>query len=524
MLSKWLRKTIYLLSFVAILLITIFNIIYINQINDYEVSNIQYYGILKLIISFLIAAIIIFISYKLKKLKLSKKIKITIIIFSVLLYAIIQIVWVYYSVAKPYADSEQILVIANEIMEDSGLSEYCANYVQYYPQQLTLVAIIIGLFKIFNTTNYVILQYANVICNVLSILGLYAITKKINKENNKNIVLFFIISLTFIPIIMLSNFVYGDFLGLTFAIWAVFFAINYEKTKKIKNVIFTAILSSIACLLRMNYFIFVIAIAIYWIIYLIDEKNKCKIIKGMGLLILLITIIIIPNNIIKNKYGEKYQLSQEKAFSTIPYLYMGMSEGEYANGWYNNQMGDMVYHLMSDNKEEASKLSEQCKNDLKNRIKYLITNPIYTAKFYSKKIITTWAEPTMEYGFYNTKYPEAINIENHTLLKKIINGKIYEASKIYQKSIMYIIFIGSLSVIIINRKKLNMETLLLLLIFLGGFSFHILWEAKSRYIIPYILILIPISVDGVELLIRKIKDKNKKIKWGKLEWKKRKCQ
>ena len=33
----------------------------------------------------------------------------------------------------------------------------------------------------------------------------------------------------------------------------------------------------------------------------------------------------------------------------------------------------------------------------------------------------------------------------------------------------------------------------LITIFIGGFAFHILWEAKSRYIIPYILVLIPIS-------------------------------
>ena len=36
-------------------------------------------------------------------------------------------------------------------------------------------------------------------------------------------------------------------------------------------------------------------------------------------------------------------------------------------------------------------------------------------------------------------------------------------------------------------------TSVLITIFIGGFAFHILWEAKSRYIIPYILVLIPIS-------------------------------
>lgn len=512
MISKWIKRIVYLLSLVAIFIITICNIVYINQISNYEVSNIEYYGIFKLFTSFMIAIFIIGISYGLGKIKVGRKFKIAIIILILLLYAILQVVWISQSVASPYADSEQLLVIAKEMMENEGLSEYCANYVQYYPQQLTLVAIMIGLFKIFHTTSYVIFQYANVICNVLSILGLYAITKKISKEKKNNMILFWVLSLTFIPIIMLSTFVYGDFLGLAFAIWSVYFAINYEKTNQVRNVIFTAICISIACLLRMNYFIFAIAVAIYWIINLLDKKDKKQIIQGIGILILLVVIIMLPNKLIKNIYGKKYNLSSEKSFSTIPYLYMGMSEGEYGNGWYNNQMGNTVYHLMNDEKEKAEKVSGQCTNDFRDRVKDLIKNPIYTVKFYSKKIITTWAEPTMEYGFYNTKYPESTNIEEHRLANYLTSGKTYEIIKVYQKSIIFIIFIGSMLSIIKNRRKLNTEIVLLCLIFLGGFCFHILWETKSRYIIPYIFILIPVAVDGIEMGIQKIKNNWKREK------------
>lgn len=514
MLNKLIKKTIYFLALIAILIITIFNIIYINQISNNEVSNVEYYGIMKLIISLIIAIGIILISYGLSKIKLKRKIKIVIITLILIIYAIIQIVWINVAVATPYADSEQLLVIAKEMLGDEGLSTYCANYIQYYPQQLTLVTIITGIFKIFNTTNYIIFEYANVICNILSILGLYAITKKITKESTNKNIIFWIISLTFIPIIMLATFVYGDFLGLPFAIWAVYFAINYEKTNKIRNIIYTAICLSIAVLLRMNYFIFAIAIVIYWIINLLEQKNKTQILKEIGMIILLIVIIMLPNKIIKNTYSKKYNLSSEKAFSTIPYLYMGMSEGEYSNGWYNNQMGDTVYHLMNDEREEAKKVSEQCTSNLKNRIKYLMQNPIYTIKFYSEKIITTWAEPSYEYAFYNTKYPETIKIEEHYIANKLTSGKIYEASKIYQKAIIYLILIGSLITIIVNIKKLNKEILLICLIFLGGFCFHILWETKSRYIIPYILILIPIAIEGIDIGIQKTKSiiKNKKEK------------
>ncbi len=78
----------------------------------------------------------------------------------------------------------------------------------------------------------------------------------------------------------------------------------------------------------------------------------------------------------------------------------------------------------------------------------------------------------------------------------------------YQKVLILIIFICSIIVVFQNRKNLSNELILLLTIFIGGFLFHTIWEAKSRYIIPYIVVLIPLA--GIE--INKIKLINKKGK------------
>ena len=513
MISKLGKKIICFLSIIAIGIVLICNIFYINNIENNEVSNIEYYGIFNLIISFIIIGLIIFVSYKLEKIKIGKKIKIFFIIIALMLYIGIQIFWINNSVTIPYADSEQLIVIANEMNSGNELSEYCRNYISYYPQQIPLIAFIALIFKIFGTTNFVILQYLNIIANVFTVIGLYFITRNLSKEDKWSKILFFILSLSFIPMIMLVTFVYGDFLGLPFAVWAVFWAIKYEKNDKIRDGIISGILLLIACMLRMNYIIFAIAIDIYWFISLLDKKERSKkeILIKIGVLILFVLIITIPNSIIKNIFVKKYDLSTEKSFSTIPYLYMGMSEGEYANGWYNNEIGDTVYHLMNDEEKEVLNLSEKVKIDLKERMKYLLQNPVYTIRFYKDKIVTTWAEPTYEYKFYNTKWDENVNIEEYFVANHILNGRFYNLSKIYQKALIFIIFIGAIAVVIINLKRLNKEYILLALVFLGGFLFHIMWETKSRYIIPYIIILIPISVIGIDVIINKTKERLKNI-------------
>ena len=63
----------------------------------------------------------------------------------------------------------------------------------------------------------------------------------------------------------------------------------------------------------------------------------------------------------------------------------------------------------------------------------------------------------------------------------------------YQKVLLIITCLCSLIVLLQNRKDLSLDVLFLITIFIGGFAFHILWEAKSRYIIPYIVALIPVA-------------------------------
>ncbi len=132
---------------------------------------------------------------------------------------------------------------------------------------------------------------------------------------------------------------------------------------------------------------------------------------------------------------------------------------------------------------------------------------MYTYRFYRDKLITIWADPTMEYKFYNTYDVESDDVNSHPIVKEILFGKIYDYIVIYQKALITLIFIGALAAIIIKRKNMSNYMLLLYLSFLGGFIFHILWEAKSRYILPYIVVLIPNSCIGITALIDKLKDK-----------------
>ena len=81
----------------------------------------------------------------------------------------------------------------------------------------------------------------------------------------------------------------------------------------------------------------------------------------------------------------------------------------------------------------------------------------------------------------------------------------------YMKIVTSFIFAISLLVIINRRKNITNEAILLIVIFIGGFLFHTIWEAKSRYIILYVVILIPLcSIEIEKHKIKKLEEANTK--------------
>ena len=124
---------------------------------------------------------------------------------------------------------------------------------------------------------------------------------------------------------------------------------------------------------------------------------------------------------------------------------------------------------------------------------YLSKNLGYTSKFYTKKIASMWTENTYSAIFNNIS-------KDYKFVEKLRMPLDF-----YQKAILLVITTCSLIVLIQSRKNLSLEVLFLITIFIGGFAFHILWEAKSRYIIPYIIVLMPVASIRFQLLRKKTK-------------------
>ena len=83
------------------------------------------------------------------------------------------------------------------------------------------------------------------------------------------------------------------------------------------------------------------------------------------------------------------------------------------------------------------------------------------------------------------------------IVQSIYDGKLYVVLHEYMNLYQSLIFAAVLFALLYRRKSWRLEQLFLLIVILGGFCFHTLWEAKSQYIFPYFVILLPYAAAGI---------------------------
>ena len=518
---KYIKNIILAIAFLVCIAVIGLNIIYISNVcNSWqEAVTISYFGIGNLIIVGLIAVGLITVINWLEnkkeehEKKISKKTKIIVLATVLVIYISIGLIWIIVRDATPIADSMRVYEAAVDMYKGQALTS--TKYFELNPQNLLLSFVFSLFFKLFHSSNLIIIKVINLIANCFTILGLYFITKLLKKDYKVKESACLILSITYIPMLLLINLTYGDLVSLPFDIFSLYFIMKYTKEKRIKYFISSVILMMLAVILRMNNLIFVIAIAIYLFLNLnlnketIKDKQK---LKELGIKVLLIIVFIIvaiiPSNILKVTLQNTYDLDAKKEIPATRYIAMGMQEGPRANGWYN-ETGDIAHY-------ETKPNHEQYKDMITERLTYFSKHISYTIKFYIKKTASMWTEPLQESIWQNLSFnfdkldkndkatkKEKIELEQ-TDAKLLENQKI---AQLYLKAFLFILFGMTLAFIIKNRKNISNEAILLLLVFLGGFFFHLLWEGKSRYIIPYFIVLIPLA--SINLKQKKINKKQK---------------
>lgn len=472
------------------------NIAYDNEVPTLVKDSV----VLNLFIVLLILALFFFTYKLINKFYLNINTTALALAIAILMMAI-SIVWILSSNTYPYADSYACTYFAHYFNDGNYFGLNKGEYCSIHQHQLGLIFIIQILFKLFGDGNYKAFQIMNAVSLGLLVISGDMIIKNMHFViDKKRCEIYYLILMLFcIPLYIYTDFVYGEMLTITFMFLTLWMLLAYLNKHKWYNLVLCVVGGFVACFVRRNTIIFIIACAIMLIIKFVFEKDKYVLFSLLSIILAAILSIFVPNAI----YGSHIPDDASDMPSTL-YIAMGL-QGD--AGWYNSYNYETYKYLNFDYVEAnnwATYYIEQTLTDFS-------TNKAKAFKFFKNKINSQWNVPmfqclNMNHEFNGTPGRFATLVYDG-FLNSIMNV-IANCHHLFIYSSCFIFIIYSFK----NRDKLNLEDYILLVFIVGGFLFSIMWEAKSRYILPYYVAMIPYSALMIDLFINKIIKINNKLR------------
>jgi hypothetical protein len=224
---------------------------------------------------------------------------------------------------------------------------------------------------------------------------------------------------------------------------------------------------------------------------------------ALAVIYMLLSVSILP--CIQSIYEYRAGNELSTGVTAMSYFAMGMQEGGRAAGWYNG-FNFNIYQQSGLDSNAANEISRQVINE---RLTEFKDNPAYTGQFYGEKFLSQWAD-----GTYACLQATLATFGGcSSFFKEVYEGKYSGIFREYCNALQNIVYLGVLLFSVRAMKKKEEQGGLVKYLFMigvvGGLLFHMIWEANSRYIFVYGLLLLPYAANGLEwLLNRKIKKEN----------------
>ena len=185
--------------------------------------------------------------------------------------------------------------------------------------------------------------------------------------------------------------------------------------------------------------------------------------------------------------------------SALARLVMGLKDGGGAAGWYNGYT-DKFLPLSVTAAEEHTMAMEDLKAVMAG------FTPGSLIVFLREKLLTQWLEPTLGclwYGNLNGQHGPlaalaALVYTQGSNLRALLEGYM----NVFQQALYLLSAVGAARLV---KDKCDAGRLVIPLIALGGVAYHLIFEAKSQYSYMYVLLMIPLAVQGmaaVEMIIK----------------------
>lgn len=455
----------------------------------------------------------------------------------------------------PAADAMSVYNAALEwIQGNLDVIHPTVSYLSYYPQQIGLMAFLELFLRIWNLTgisapawHFIKLIYVCLLC--AAVLFQYLSLKYLWREHWEEISCCYLLLVCCnLPMIMYSSFVYGEipsFAALSVGLYlllrllsgitfpdhihtgshegislkssdseTVACAVPSPEFHSTWSTFFTGtgsiLFLALSVMLRKNSLIPIIAVLLVLLFESLRFGRSVRArlcLLGMAVCLAVTSVGILP--LVQKCYEKKAGNTLSSGVTAMSYFAMGMQESSRGCGWYNGFNID-TYDAAGMNSDAANAISRAAINE---RIAYFRDHPGYAVNFYLHKHLSQWAD-----GTYASRQATLATYGGRSdFLKEVYEGSLASAYIEWGNAWQNVLYLGMLLFCIATVRKrrpcngsanaaanddfrfrnICLYTYTGLIAVLGGFLFHTIWEANSRYIFVYSLLLMPYCAAGI---------------------------
>lgn len=294
-----------------------------------------------------------------------------------------------------------------------------------------------------------------------------------------------------------TTFLYGNLPGLCLSLWALDCLLRWVSGGRRRWIVPALMLMALAVVLKPNYLIFALAASLVTTLYALGTRR-------LGVLVVCAGLLVAPmaaDQLVRLALEKRTGFSLGEGAPQPTWLAMGMQEGPLAPGWYNRYSLTLMERAELD-PDTALALNRQ---DIAQRLSDFAADPAYALSFYHQKMVSQWAETTFESLLVNRVMPNESPFP--ALVDSLLSGGGSRALSLYMEGYTLTLYLGFaagtalLAMGLLRRKAWAWPRLYaplaLMVAVLGGFLYHMLFEAKSQYLMIYLPMMAPLGAWGL---------------------------
>ncbi len=386
---------------------------------------------------------------------------------------------------SPYEMSgdQAIIWTAAKLATENDFSMYKHGGQMFiYPQQQGLALLYEILFRITGNSDPDLIGYINASLAPFTLFFGYQCVKECS--STKAAMHFLPMMMLCLPYIIYSPYLYGDIPSVCYSFIVLWAVLKFTKTCQYRYAVLACLIAALALTSRMNIWIFFIGVTV-GMIYFSAAKWSWK---PIALALSMMLCASLTMGAVKEYNSSRSGYPVSKGMPSILWMTMGFQYSEWGAGYYNNYSKE-VFESTGFDRDMSVALAKQ---EIKDRAKMFLQYPEQITMFFGEKLRSQWHDPLFEADK---------SVGTYVDLKEICSA------------VMFMIYIFSLigaGFRFFKKKELIYD--IPLIVFVGGFLFSIIWEAKSRYMLPYYVFLHMYAAYGLTDVTEWIRGKLKSSK------------